>query len=808
MGLNWREKWMKSLLSSNNTIPRICASIVLFTVGIFLLFFLHPSYALASSLLTDANHRDLMIPADPQLPSLNWQKRAEWVSVKTDVSPPAVGDGVHDDTASLQAALDSLRNTPNGLRCVFLPAGTYRITSTLTLAQIYGALLIGQGQLTRIVWDGPSGGVMYHSNGASVTRYIGIIWDGSGKAAVGIDHDSKTLYETQIRHQDEAFVNFTEAGIRIGHDQKIPTAEVMYRHCLFQNCGSGLSILEYNDYNNDLDGCLFRGCGRGIYCVRGNVYVRDCNFEKNTITDIYLASGSHSVRRCTSIRSRQFLSTGLAGDTLELMVQDCRVDGWTGNLGAISLGMRGPSIIFDCVFSHAPDKAPPIRLTNYAMVLQMLAVSNNSSPNSSNIVDKGANADIMEIPPGKRSGSLPGVSAQFFQESHPIPGKVYDARADFGAKGDGVTDDTRAVLATVKAARQAGKGAIAYIPTGIYNVSRTIPVTGSDYTIGGSGYASIINWKGDSNGVVFAVRDPQDVTLEQLKINAADDSVARVQQTSGGGKSTVTYDGIHVESWKLSQDDQVGRNGHIFSTREVRALECLNLPAGATVHIQFFNGTTRYINCGAATILGDFVEDGVVRVNGMASDTGFLGIQTNIFSGNPCDVVVENSQSLVVGDSYAEQTQRHLRLAGDANSIKLPGHVTMRGVTVQTYDNTPISIENYYGRFTYCGAHFLYKAVTFDQRGQNPVQIALIGNTFWKYDPTLHLDSGASLTMLQNAVSFQDVQDPLQIVPKKIDRQSNQINTISPEMPGVADALDDFRELGAMDMKINYPDLK
>lgn len=799
---------MKSKLSSNNTIPRICASISLVVVGIFLLFNPRSSHAIVASLLTDVDHRNLMIAAEPLLPSLNWQKRAEWVSVKTDVSPPAVGDGIHDDTASLQAALDSLRNTPNGLRCVFLPAGTYRITSTLNLAQIYGALLIGQGQETRIKWDGPLGGVMYHSNGASITRYVGLIWDGSGKAAVGIDHDSKTLYETQIRHLDEAFVNFTDAGIRIGHDQKIPTAEVMYRHCLFQNCGSGLSLLEYNDYNNDLDGCLFRGCGRGIYSVRGNIYLRDCNFEKNTITDISLASGSHSVRRCTSIGSRQFLSTSLAGDTLELMVQDCHVDSWTGNVGAISLGMRGPSIIFDCVFSHPPDKVPPIRLTNYGSVLQQLALSHNSSPESANIVERGANAEVIQIPPGKRTGSLSGVTAQFFPESHPIPGKIYDARADFGAKGDGITDDTRAVLATVKAARQAGKGAIAYIPTGVYIVSRTIPVTGSDYTIGGSGYASIINWKGDSNGVVFAVRDPQNVTLEQLKIIAAEDTVARVQQTSGGGKSNVTYDGIHVESWKLSQDDEVGGNGHIFSTREVRALECVNLPAGATVHIPFFDGTTRFINCGAATILGDFVEDGVVRVNGTAADTGFLGIQTNIFSGNPCDVVVENSQSLIVGDSYTEQTQRHLRLAGDVNPPNPPGHVTMRGVTMQTYSPTPISIEDYSGRFTYCGAHFLYKSVNIDQKGKNPIQIVLLGNTFWKKDPILQLDTGASLTLLQNAVSFQDVQDPLQVVPKKINQQTLKVETISPEMPGVADALDDFRQLGAMDMKINYPDIQ
>jgi hypothetical protein len=39
------------------------------------------------------------------IPELAWEPRSDWINVRTDVSPRAVGDGAADDTAALQAAL-------------------------------------------------------------------------------------------------------------------------------------------------------------------------------------------------------------------------------------------------------------------------------------------------------------------------------------------------------------------------------------------------------------------------------------------------------------------------------------------------------------------------------------------------------------------------------------------------------------------------------------------------------------------------------------------------------------------------------
>ncbi len=745
-----------------------------------------------------------MTGASLQLPVLNWQKRSDWINVKTDVSPAAAGDGVHDDTAALQAALNQISDASGAPHVVYLPPGTYRITSTLTLTKIRGALLIGQGRGTRIVWDGSSGGVMYESNGVTRSRYIGIVWDGAGKAAVGIDHHSQNYYETRIRHQDEAFVNFREAGIRAGNNQQTPTAEMLFRNCLFLNCDSGVSFLAWNDYDNDFDGCEFQSCGTGINCQRGNVYVRDCRFQRSAVTDLLLCSQSHSIRRCISTGSKQFLATTKANSTLQLMVEDCRVDGWTGNQGAINLSMRGPSLITDCAFVHAPDNSPPIRLTNNPNAFQQLEISDISSSGSAHVVDRGPNSDIVLISDGARHGCLLTGSEQFFAQSETVPGKIFDVKTDFGAKGNGRADDTQAVLSAVQAARAYGNGAIAYLPSGDYNVSRTIPLTGSDYTVGGNGFGTNIHWHGADNGVVFAVRDPQNVTLEQMQISADAESVCRVQQTSAGGPSSVVYDGVYVKSSFLGATSHGGENGHIEAGHEVRALECVNLPAGAVVHARHFDGTIRLINCGRATILADFTVDGSLHLAGTAPDTGFLGFQTRTTAGNDCDLRIEDNQSIVIGDFYTESTQKHILMSGSADPSVPPGHVTIHGIKVQTYDPEAITINNYRGRFAYIGGLFAVSTYGITHTGANPLRLVLMSNTFWKGKPHIQTDQGARLTQIHNLVAGQAATDPTEHL-ENVAAPSDQPASADSSAPGVALALDDFRDLGLQDLRFNHP---
>jgi hypothetical protein len=71
---------------------------------------------------------------------------ASWANVKT--SYGAAGDGVTDDTTALQNALNALGPTNPTL---YLPAGTYRITETLTLAGQQNVNVIGQDPATTTI---------------------------------------------------------------------------------------------------------------------------------------------------------------------------------------------------------------------------------------------------------------------------------------------------------------------------------------------------------------------------------------------------------------------------------------------------------------------------------------------------------------------------------------------------------------------------------------------------------------------------------------------------------------------------------
>ena len=65
---------------------------------------------------------------------------ASWVNVKTTYG--AKGDGVTDDTAALQNALNAVgvgSNSP----VLWIPAGTYKITGTLNIATRLGISIIG-----------------------------------------------------------------------------------------------------------------------------------------------------------------------------------------------------------------------------------------------------------------------------------------------------------------------------------------------------------------------------------------------------------------------------------------------------------------------------------------------------------------------------------------------------------------------------------------------------------------------------------------------------------------------------------------
>ena len=290
----------------------------------------------------------------------------------------------------------------------------------------------GHGRSSRIVWDGAAGGTMVRSHSASFSTYIGIVWDGQGRAAEGFIHAGDS--ESKATHQHEAFMNFTKIGCGTNDVRYLESSE--WRNCLFVNCGKGLAFPGQDNYIFTVDGCEFHDNGYGIWAGKGNFYARNCHFERSKQVDIAVTKShpTNSVRRCTSVGSSTFIQFGESpstGSDLPLSIQDCHVSGWTNPDWAVRNNWSGPLLLFDCVFTDAPSSNPPASLG----VPQPVVHSHNKTSTAK--LFGGETEYVQEVSNGQRGGSITSAWQRFFRSEAAIPTKVFDAKRDFGAAGNG-----------------------------------------------------------------------------------------------------------------------------------------------------------------------------------------------------------------------------------------------------------------------------------------------------------------------------------------------------------------------------------
>ncbi|MHB9025214.1 MAG: glycosyl hydrolase family 28-related protein [Armatimonadota bacterium] len=722
-----------------------------------------------------------------RVPKLAWTERSDWINVKTDVTPAAVGDGVTDDTAAIQAAL-SANPTVKG-QTIYFPPGIYKVTNTLTLSagtQHFATNLIGHGRDSKLVWHGASGGNMIVINSNPYARYTGLILDGRGVAANGFYHNNTLWFETSIRYQHIGFYNFTGSGMTPVYGDSYATAETSFENCVFDHCGKGVATATWNDYNYTIAGCDFIACGYGIYAHRGNIAVRECYFNGSTIADIYNApEHGSSVRRCKSVGSTQFMwfYSGVASCT----IQDCYVTDWTGSNGAIQYGSLPLLLLVNNRFVNPPDANAPVRV-GFGGTQRVIAC-NNAAPQSSTLMTL-QNGTLYTVPAGTYSplvGSTSGANiTSFINQSVTAPPVVYDAIVNYGAVGDGVTDDTTAIQNCINAARTAGNGAIAYLPKGTYKITATLNMTGSNYRVGGSGYFTRLKWAGAAGGTMVAIANPNNVTLENILVGhmemGAMNNGIDIEQTSTGATSRMTYDSVYVYGKHQKQP-------------ETKGVRLNGLGSNCTVVMNLVEGNIRLLDSANATVLGNLTYEGAITVDhASATRTGFLGFMTRLSTLNDYGVYVRDNNNLVMSDWYHEQCDNGAMLSGEEDNPE--GRITISATDADYYGSAnaqTMTIDNYQGKIFYGPSQFYFHPPiqTITQTGARPVNVVLMGGLFYSCSLAYTGDSSATYNFVGNTANGTGV--------------APADNYTSQTLTDISLAVDDLQRLGTLDLSINYP---
>ena len=236
-----------------------------------------------------------------------------WKNVKTDYG--AKGDGVADDTAAIQRGLDDLKTVMKNDWCVlYFPAGSYRITATLTTLRkehndYLGANLVGEDPATTaLVWDGPADKpiLRYDAWYCKVSR---LTFDGRAKSNGGLVRAGG--FSTYCELSDLVFKDLSGIALNLGNAEAQGAAEHAVLRCRFLRCKEGISTINWNTLDIYVWYCLFEDCGKGIYNrmggyqAYGNVFLRSREMDIGSMNGMCLA-----VVNNTSIGSKTFFAGG------------------------------------------------------------------------------------------------------------------------------------------------------------------------------------------------------------------------------------------------------------------------------------------------------------------------------------------------------------------------------------------------------------------------------------------------------------------------------------------------------------------
>lgn len=565
---------------------------------------------------------------------------ASWVNVKTTYG--AKGDGVSDDTAALQQALDQVgQGEVSGT--LFIPAGVYRVTSTLRLQGRQGVNVIGADpEQVVLKWDGAAGGDLFEVQGVSYSKLARFTLDGAGKARVLLNNNwpgDANYFPTGNEHSEIIFKD-AQVGILAGEGDG-GTAETVVARCRFLRLSdAGVKITNYNALDWFVWDSLFEDNAVGIHNVQGGFHVYRSVFRRSTQTDVKVSNKMFfALRGNYSIDSRRFLlSEGPSGNPSGFNVQgNVILD--TIEPTAISVNDAGPLMLLDnLIRSRASNTGPVVFQSDFGAGVVTAIGNTFTVSNPWNVDSRSGFTQLDNIITSRAGVNPPELVLPGFWVSRNRPVIEVPLSAD-GASIQAALDQAFALR---------GQRPIVHIPEGSYTVHDTLVITAeSDVQLVGDGlFRTRLNWAGDVPAPILRIVGPSRATLRDLQIDGA------------GATDAVVMDGIDQAGAHIVADQIFlsGRTGLLADDLDDAVLNVRTYYAGS-------------IRSGQATLR---VVGGPRLANGDDAP-GAVHIFSGATSNNDLNVQVLNGGRLTYTDVWFEGASEAMMNVGGKSMVTING---------------------------------------------------------------------------------------------------------------------------------------
>jgi hypothetical protein len=592
-----------------------------------------------------------------------------WLNAKTGFG--AKGDGVTDDTGALQTAFNAAANG-TGNSTLFLPAGTYLITGTLTINNHLNVSIIGNNPTNTIIkWGGVAHGTMMQVNGTAYSKFNRITWNGNHIADVAVEQSwdgKRPSFDTSNEYADDIFVDvaFGIHGGALGHG----FAETsILRDQFIRNTTAGVSLGNFNALDIWIRNSLFLDCAVGVTNMygAGNFKVYQCVFRNSGVSDISMNNtGEFSIRGNTSVRSKQFFyAAGSRNPASTIIEGNIVID--PVNTQAITIGNQGPIIfIHNTIRSLGAANTGPVAKFNSDVV------SANNTFTISNPVSAG-NDLITYNDKVVPTASLRTLTVPTAPEIEPnIKRKIYEVPVNAGA--DVIQDIIN------KASKSSGTQPVVHFPYGNFNISTTLFIPAhSDVQLVGDGYgsyhASMLTWTGTTPGPIICIASPSKAVLRDitLKGNATTTNILITNADQKGSR-------IFLQEFN-QKDGQIGLLANKLDHAMIIAYDTQ------------FSGLKKAVSIvgGPLAALGKPAEGRTIIYNGAASN-------------NSLSHEVSEGGNLMVQDSWYEGgiKSTYVKLSGK-------GFFSAAGDHIYTLQHTPtpcVVINNFSGKALFTADDF------------------------------------------------------------------------------------------------------